>query len=68
MRLDLSDLESVRAFARAFKERHGNQLDVLVNNGESRLMMVAKVLVWNRTHDPKPISCRRRLRVKVLVC
>lgn len=34
MHLDVSDLESVRAFARAFKEKHGGQLDVLVNNGE----------------------------------
>lgn len=37
MHLDLSDLQSVRAFARAFKEKHGGQLDVLVNNGESSL-------------------------------
>lgn len=34
MECDLGDLESVRAFARAFEEKHGRQLDVLVNNGE----------------------------------
>ena len=34
MHLDVSDLESVRAFARVFEEKHGGQLDVLVNNGE----------------------------------
>lgn len=33
MHLDLSDLTSVRAFARAFEKKH-DQLDVLVNNGE----------------------------------
>lgn len=36
MHLDLSSLKSVRAFARAFEEKHGGQLDVLVNNGERR--------------------------------
>lgn len=35
MKCDLSELESVRAFARAFKAKHGGQLDVLVNNGEA---------------------------------
>lgn len=34
MECDLGDLESVRAFARAFEEKHGRQLDVLINNGE----------------------------------
>lgn len=37
MLCDLSDLESVRRFARAFEEKHGGQLDVLVNNGEPRV-------------------------------
>ncbi|CAN0283970.1 unnamed protein product [Pylaiella littoralis] len=32
MECDLNELESVRAFARDFKAKHGNQLDVLVNN------------------------------------
>lgn len=47
MLCDLSDLESVRSFARAFEEKHGGQLDVLVNNGEprvsSRFSMVSRV-------------------------
>lgn len=34
MELDLSDLKSVRSFAKSFKEKFG-RLDVLVNNGES---------------------------------
>ncbi len=34
MKCDLSELESVRAFARDFKAKHGTQLDVLVNNGK----------------------------------
>eukprot|EP00752_Nemacystus_decipiens_P012085 g10715.t1 len=32
MQCDLSELESVRSFAREFKAKHGNKLDVLVNN------------------------------------
>eukprot|EP00903_Cladosiphon_okamuranus_P008357 g8037.t1 len=32
MKCDLSELESVRAFAQEFQDKHGNQLDVLVNN------------------------------------
>lgn len=35
MKCDLNELESVRAFARDFKTKHGTQLDVLVNNGEA---------------------------------
>ncbi|CAB1117181.1 unnamed protein product [Ectocarpus sp. CCAP 1310/34] len=32
MKCDLSELESVRTFAREFKAKHGDRLDVLVNN------------------------------------
>ncbi|CAM9656425.1 unnamed protein product, partial [Ectocarpus sp. 12 AP-2014] len=33
MKCDLGELESVRTFAREFKAKHGDRLDVLVNNG-----------------------------------
>lgn len=53
---NLSDLPSVRAFARAFKAKHGSRLDVLVNNGEctylapptSLLDVLAVSRVWKR--------------------
>ncbi|CAN0057163.1 unnamed protein product [Ascophyllum nodosum] len=32
MKCDLGDLRSIRAFAKAFREKHGERLDVLVNN------------------------------------
>ena len=34
MKCDLGDLRSIRAFAKAFREKHGERLDVLVNNGK----------------------------------
>lgn len=34
MKCDLGSLRSVREFVRNFKEKHGERLDVLVNNGE----------------------------------
>ena len=33
MECDLGDLASVRAFVRSFKAKHGDRLDILVNNG-----------------------------------
>lgn len=33
MEIDLCDFVSVRDFARAFKAKHGDRLDALVNNG-----------------------------------
>lgn len=35
MECDLCNFASVRAFARAFKAKHGSRLDVLVNNGKN---------------------------------
>lgn len=62
MECDLSSLDSVYAFAKTFKAEHGDQLDVLVNNGEQDTGVVVLRRVEGCTEYTKR-SCHRYLIV-----